>query len=82
MAHELGHYLHHWLNGHVGWKSVADDFKSFTVGELPVSGYEPNTAESIAEAVRLFVLSDIVRYLSMTRCVTMNRLENGAVGEA
>lgn len=46
VAHETGHHVHHLL----GWHGVPAHWY-----RKPVSGYEPNWAESVAETIRLLI---------------------------
>jgi hypothetical protein len=61
-AHELGHHWH-FLTGE---RAVIRDFR--LIGELPLTSYEPNTSEAIAESFKVFVTNpDLLRVLRPAR---------------
>lgn len=57
LAHEIGHHTHFELLKRSTEGSSIDDIKKVAKVEAPVSGYEPNPYEVMAEALRLFILN-------------------------
>jgi hypothetical protein len=57
LAHEFGHHVHNMLIGIHGNSTLLKAIRKVKKNELPVSGYEPNSYETFAEAIRLFILN-------------------------
>jgi hypothetical protein len=59
LAHETGHHVHFELEkrGAKIPRMMADCLRYLQANEAPVSGYEPNLHELMAEAMRLFILN-------------------------
>lgn len=58
-AHEYGHHIHNCLNNKeiISDKELFKVLRSIKKVEKPVSGYEPNSFEMMAEMLRLFILN-------------------------
>lgn len=60
LAHEVGHHVHRELekaSGSAGVLCLLRALAELALREAPVSGYEPNEHEVMAEACRLFILN-------------------------
>lgn len=56
LAHEMGHHCHYSLT-RTDWKILMLKAREVREVESPVTSYEPNAGEVIAEAFRLFILN-------------------------
>lgn len=57
LAHEVGHHVHFQLEKRLGRKEIFDKVVEIRKFEHRVSSYEPNSHETVAEAMRLFILN-------------------------
>ncbi len=56
-AHEIGHYIHETYEGKFGKKQLLSAIRKIRTSEKSISGYEPNSYETFAEMMRLFILN-------------------------
>lgn len=62
LSHEIGHHIHNRLIDLRDNTSFLKAIKKIRNNESPVSGYEPNSYETFAEMIRLFILNpDLLR---------------------
>jgi len=57
LSHEIGHHIHNCLIVLRDNTNFLKAIKKIRKNEYPVSGYEPNSYETFAEMIRLFVLN-------------------------
>jgi hypothetical protein len=57
LAHEVGHHVHNLMEMKHGQEKINELLVGVNERELKVSGYEPNAAETFAEAMRLFIMN-------------------------
>jgi len=81
LAHETGHHIHFEINKRIDVKHqqvLINNLKLIAKHELPVSGYEPNPYEVMAEMCRLFILNPNllrvgrpIRYVFLTQVLKL-----------
>lgn len=66
LCHEVGHYIHCCF----GWRKWIKEFRSEQLHLIPLTSYEPNTGEAIAESLKVFISNP-----TLLNCIAPERFD-------